>query len=405
MPPIHVLHLADIHLGTELYGRLNPATGLSTRVADFLAALDQAVDDAVERQVDAVLFCGDAYRSRDPNQTYQREFAARVHRLAKAGLQVFLLVGNHDLPMATGRANTMEIFATLEVPNVQVARKPGVHVLKTRNGPLQVAALPWVLRSTLLLKDEYKNKTLDEINQLTADKIERIVQDLVASLDPSLPSVLAAHASVLGAVYGSEQSVMLGQDIPLQKSLVASTAFDYVALGHVHKHQVLSTRPLTVYSGSIERLDFGEEREEKGYVAATIDRGGAEYRFCPVQARRFLTVDVAATGEDPLAEVLAAVAKAEVAEAIVRLRIRTSEAKEPLIVESEVRKALREAHHVAGISKLVERRARSRWSGHALQEMAPQEALATYLRTKNVPAERSKVLQEYGEAIIRERPA
>lgn len=405
MAPIRILHLADIHLGTELYGHVNPATGLSTRVEDFLAALDQAVDDAVSSQVDAVLFCGDVYRSRDPNQTYQREFAARVHKLAKAGVQVFLLVGNHDLPMATGRANSMEIFATLEVPNVQVARKPGLHVLHTRNGPLQVAALPWVLRSTLLLKDEYKNKTLDEISHLTAEKIERIMVDLVAGLDPALPSVLAAHASVLGAVFGSEQSVMLGQDIPLQKSLVANEVFDYVALGHVHKHQVLSTRPLTVYCGSIERLDFGEEREEKGYVAVSVERGGAEYRFCPVQARRFLTVDVTASGEDPLAEVLAAVAKAEVADSIVRLRIRTSEEKEPLVLESEVRKALREAHHVAGISKLVERRVRSRWSGHAVQEMAPQEALATYLRTKNTPSERARVLQEYGEAIIRERPA
>ncbi len=404
LPPVRILHLADIHLGTELYGKLDAATGLSTRVGDFLVALDQAVDDALARHVDVFLFCGDAYRTRDPNPTYQREFALRVRRLASAGVQVFLLVGNHDLPLATGRASSIEIFAALEVPNVHVARRPGLHLLQTANGPLQIAALPWVLRSTLLLKEEYKNKTLEEINQATVEKIEHIVRDLATRVDPTVPAVLAAHASVMGAVYGSEQSVILGQDIPLPKSLLADPAYDYVALGHVHKHQVLSTKPLMVYTGSIERLDFGEENEPKGYVVAEVARGDTEFAFCEREARRFLTVDVTAQGEDPMAEVLAAIERAEVAETIVRLRVRTTEEKEPLILDGEIRRVLREAHHVAGVAKIVDRRSRARWAGRALQEMLPKDALAAYLRQKDVPPERAKLLQEYGEAIIRERP-
>ncbi len=404
MPPIRILHLADIHLGTELYGKLNPATGLSTRVGDFLASLDQIVENALAEHVDVVLLCGDVYRTRDPNPTYQREFATRVHRLASAGVPVFLLVGNHDLPLATGRASSVDIFTALAVPNVHVARRPDLHLIQTPSGPLQVAALPWVLRSALFLKDEYRNRTLEEINQATADKIERIVRDLADRLEPALPAVLAAHTSVIGAVYGSEQSVMLGQDIALQKSVIANPAFDYVALGHVHKHQVLATKPLTVYAGSIERLDFGEEHEDKGYVLAEVRRGEAAYAFCPVRARRFLTLEVTAQGEEPLAEVLAAIAAADVAEAIVRMRVHTTEEKEGLIVEGEVRRALREAHHVAGVSKIVERRLRSRWSGQSLKEMTPSEALAAFLRHKGLPPERSRTLQEYGEALIRERP-
>lgn len=404
MPPIRILHLADIHLGTELYGRLNPATGMSTRVEDFLSTLDRIVEDAFANEVDLALFCGDIYRTRDPNPTYQREFATRVYRLASKGIPVFILVGNHDLPVSTGRASSLDIFSALEVPNVYIGRRPGVQRVVTRRGPLQVAALPWVLRSALLVKEEYKNKTLDEINQATADRIERIVRSMVAELDPALPAVMAAHASLMGAVYGSEQSVILGQDIPLQKSVVADPAFDYVALGHVHKHQVLATRPLTLYCGSVERLDFGEEKEEKGYVLAEVSKGEAVYQFHPLPVRRFLTVDVTATGEDPMAEVLAAVAKAEVADTVVRLRVHTNEEKEALILEGELRRALKEAHFVAGIAKVVERRGRSRWSGHALQEMTPREALAEYLRHKGVSPERSKVLQQYGEQIIRDRP-
>lgn len=404
MPPIRVLHLADIHLGTELYGRVNPATGLSTRVEDFLASLDEAVEAALSLPVELVLFCGDAYRTRDPNPTYQREFALRVRRLSSAGIPVFLLVGNHDLPVATGRASSVEIFSTLQVPNVYVARKPGTYRIETARGPVQVAALPWVLRSALLTKEEYKNKSLDEINQATAEKIERIVRSFVEGLDPAVPAIMAAHVSVMGAVYGSEKTVSLGQDIVLPKSLIADPSFDYVALGHVHKHQVVSTRPLAVYPGSLERIDFGEEREDKGYIIAEVERGGATYTFHPVNARRFLTIEVSAMGEDPMAQVLEAIAAADVAGTIVRLRIHTTEEKEPFIIEQELRRALREAYHVAGVAKVVERRSRSRWSGHALQQMSPSEALATYLKYKGYPDERQELLRRYGEEIIRGHP-
>jgi len=57
----------------------------------------------LENKVDLVLFCGDAYKSREPSQTHQREFAKRINRLSTAGIPIFLLVGNHDLPNAIGR--------------------------------------------------------------------------------------------------------------------------------------------------------------------------------------------------------------------------------------------------------------------------------------------------------------
>ena len=91
-----ILHFADLHLGVESYGRIDPATGLSSRLLDFLSALDQVVDYALENKVDLVLFCGDAYKSREPTQTQQREFAQRINRLSTNGIPIFLLVGNHD---------------------------------------------------------------------------------------------------------------------------------------------------------------------------------------------------------------------------------------------------------------------------------------------------------------------
>lgn len=404
MASIRLLHLADIHLGTEKYGRLDPATGLNTRLLDFTACFDEAVDYAIENDFDLVVFCGDAYRSRDPSPTYQREFAKRIHRLAQNGVQVFLLVGNHDLPLSVGRANTVDIFETLEVRNVAIGRKPGLYTVQTKRGAVQIVAIPWLARNTVLTKDEYKNKTIGEINDLLSDYVATRVEELASGLDPSAPAILAAHLTLMGAAYGSEKSVMLGQDVVVPKSVVNNRAFDYVALGHIHRHQVLNNYPLAVYSGSIERVDFGEEGEEKGFIAVELEKGSAEYAFHPVKARRFLTIEVKAEGDDPTDQVITAIGKQAVEGVVVRVFIKTTPDKEPKINDGEIRNALKDAYCIASISKQVERTARRVFSGGLIEEMTPLEALDVYLKARQYSPERRKVLLEHAGGMMSDSP-
>ncbi len=408
---IRILHTADLHLGVESYGRLDPATGLSSRIGDCLAVLDQAVQAALDQEVDLFLFCGDAYKNREPSPTLQREFARRVGRLASNGVAVFLLVGNHDLPNALGRATAVEIFDTLSINNIHVASRPGAYRVETRRGPLQVVALPWVTPSRILSKDEYKGLTLNEINRLVEDKLNSILRDEISSLDPRVPAVLAAHVLVSGAKPSSEarMTLMQSRDALLMPSQVADPAFAYVALGHIHRHQVLNAFPPVVYSGSLQRLDFGEEKEEKGYMLVEIVPGqdgrqafDASFRFIPVESRRFLTIDVNAEVEgDPTAAVLRELEKHSLDGAIVRLSIKITAAGEGLLRDVEIRRALHEAHFVA-INRDVKREQRLRLGGRAAEELGPLEALELYLATKGASQERIRVLQEYAGRLMGE---
>ena len=136
---MRILHFADLHIGVENYGRTDPQTGLSTRLIDFLSALDELVEYALTRDVDLVLLAGDAYKGRDPSQTHQRELATRLAKLSSANIPVFLLVGNHDLPHAVGKATAIEIFHTLQVPDIYVGDKLQNYTISTRSGgPLQI---------------------------------------------------------------------------------------------------------------------------------------------------------------------------------------------------------------------------------------------------------------------------
>jgi exonuclease SbcD len=406
---LKILHFADLHLGVESYGRIDPNTGLSSRLGDFLAALDRVVDYAIENKIDLVLFCGDAYKSREPTQTQQREFARRVYRLSTSGIPIFLLIGNHDLPNAIGKATTTEIFDTLTVKNVYVSNRPEVYRIPTPSGDIQVVSLPWLRRSALLTKEDTKNLTFEQIN----DKMQEIMTEMVAKkaaeLDPELPAVLAAHVWVTGAKVGSESSMTIGQEHALLVSNVANPAFDYVALGHIHKHQVLDENPPVVYAGSLERLDFGEADDEKGFYVVEItpdaDSGGRKvsYEFHPLEGRRFVTVNVKIEPDniEPTSAVLKAIAEKSdaIKDAIVRLQISLPSALEGQIRDGDIREALKEAHYFA-IAREVRRETRVRLGGGTAEEITPAEALRAYLESKKVPEERAKVLQEYGERLI-----
>ncbi len=161
---MRLLHFADLHIGMENYAKLNPETGISSRLSEFFECFDWVVDCAIKNNVDAVLFAGDAYKTRDPNPTQQRGFGERIKKFAKANIPVILVIGNHDTPNATGKANTLDIYSALEVEGVFVSRTPEYLKIETKSGPLQIVTLPW------LQKEEYKQ--IGEILNLLYEKIE-----------------------------------------------------------------------------------------------------------------------------------------------------------------------------------------------------------------------------------------
>ncbi len=407
-----IIHFADLHLGVENYGRIDPATGLSSRLNDFLSALDELVDYALGNRVDLVLFCGDAYKTREPSQTQQREFARRINRLANADIPVFLLTGNHDMPNASWRATATEIFDTLAVKNIYVASRPGIYVIATASGAVQIVALPWLRRSALLRREDLKNLNLEQINHKMQEALTQTISSQAANLDPSLPAILSAHVWVTGARVGSESLMAIGQEPALLLGNVALPAFDYVALGHIHKRQVLSENPPVVYSGSLERVDFGEESEEKGFYVVDIEPGPAlgrrqvSFDFHPVNARRFLTISVTPEADDldPTATVLRAIAGQETnaRDAIVRLNISLPAPIAGQLRDSEIRDALKEAHHLT-IAREIQRETRLRLGNLTAEELTPISALKAWLESQKVPPERQKILLEYGEKLMEGR--
>jgi exonuclease SbcD len=402
---MRILHLADLHLGTELYGHYDSTTGSSSRLADFTRMLDIAVEDAIAKRVDLFLFAGDAYKTRDPSPTQQRELARRMRALIEAGIPVFLLTGNHDMPNAMARATSLDIFGALSPSSFVVANRPGVHLLQTRSGPINVVAIPWLTRSVLLARDENKNLPQEDVHRLMLERLDQALDFYLSEIEDSqAPVVLALHGTIQGAQYSAERSTMLSQDLIIPRSIICRPRFSYIALGHIHKYQEVYSQPLTVYSGSPERIDFGEEHEDKGYVLVDLDREGARHQFVKLPTRPFITFKIECIGDDPTAQALAALEGKAVSGAIVRVRLQLSPANQGRVREHEIRQALSDASFVV-VRREVENMWRDTQRGRNFSmAMTPHEALTTYLEQERsaVSAERKATLVQWGDRLIAE---
>ncbi|MBN8591012.1 MAG: exonuclease SbcCD subunit D [Anaerolineae bacterium] len=405
--PIRVLHFADIHIGMENYGKTDPNTGLSTRVTDFLRRMDEMIDYAREHEVDLVIFAGDAFKTRSPNPTYQREFAHRIRDLSRLA-PVVLLVGNHDLPPTLLKASSIEIYQTLDVPNVRVANEFEVFTVETRNGPVVIGTAPYPVRSRLLEDDSVAGMTIAQIDALLQDQLTRILEEMAAQADQyDAPRLLTGHFTVSGAIVGSERSIMLGRDIAVLLSSVADPRWDYVALGHVHKHQNLThgrqAVPPVVYSGSMERIDFGEEGDPKGFCWVELGRQDTNWQFVQLEnARPFVTLKAdLRQSTNPTETVLKLIKKHRLTGAVVRLIVDLLPETEITFNEVVIKEELRRAgvYQMAAVRKQIEQPTRARLGGNPEGLTAP-ELLDRYLLSKEIGADRRADLLDAAQVIF-----
>jgi exonuclease SbcD len=424
-----LLHLADVHLGYESYGRVDPSTGLNTRLLDFAAQLERAVDTALDERVDAVLFAGDAYRTASPGPTEQQFLAGQLERLVREGIPVVMVTGNHDQPAGFGRSSALDIFSFLGgtgqgslTPGTEPRRTPRLGeglvtiinrlgapiTIPTVSGPLQVVGVPWLRRTVLLNREEYQNLPEEQLLQKMEQGLLAQLEDCAARLDPGAPAVLLAHLTMSSAVYsGSERSATIGRDPVFLPTAIGYPEFDYVALGHIHRHQDLSNgyRAPMVYAGSLERVDFGEADEEKGFVLVDIGKGTrpserkVSYRHVPVPARRFVSIEaVCPIGESPTEAIARVIRQHDIDGAIVKLTYRVSDEEAPLVDLGALRQQLSPAFNIAQIQRLTDARERIR-RATATREMGLGEAMDAYLANHPELADRRDELKKTALAL------
>jgi len=323
---IKFIHTADIHYGVENYGKMDGKSGIHSRLLDFHKALNFCVDTALEEKVDFFLFSGDAYKTTNPSPTQQKLLMETFFRLYANNIPVIIVIGNHDNPLSFGKATSLDVFHSLPVDGFHVVSKPRTINLETKHGPINIVGIPWPTRNNITLSNQYKYTSAQGVTEYLSKTVGSIISTLAQQLDPTVPAVLAGHLTVSSGIFsGSEKRAIYGNDPVLLPSQLAIKPFDYVALGHLHRYQDLNSDgyPSVVYSGSPERVDFGERKEDKGFCLVTVpEKNKAHHSFIKTPVRPFIQIELTLTteeGPEQTKEVVSAIGKHTIKDAVLKI--------------------------------------------------------------------------------------
>jgi len=403
---IRFIHTADIHFGMENYGRVDPQTGIHSRLLDFDRALNSCIDVAIKENVDFFLFCGDAYKTAHPTQTQQRLLIQCFFRLYDAKIPVIIIVGNHDHPLSFGKANALELFGEFPLDGFHVISKPKTVQLQTKHGPINIVGMPWPTRNSVALKQHESAST--NITEYISKAACRIIADHAEKLDQSIPAVLAGHLTVSSGVFsGSEKRAVYGTDPLFMPSQLAIAPFDYVALGHLHRNQNLNKKnPIPiVYSGSIERVDFGERKEPKGFCLVSIPKkGAATYEFIETPTRPFLQIEVKLTSSAPQTQqMLDAIKQHSIKDAVLKILYHIPENQKDLVDLKVIQDACKSAMYIVGIIPIRPITERTRRIGSNQASLSMETLLSNFFSEKKDVADKTKLLVSKAMELLEEK--
>lgn len=346
---IRLAHVADLHIGAGYAQGDEDKGGVNSRLVDFRDAWARSCRQMVDEEVDLVLMAGDAFDTAKPTPTEQAAFRAGLDMLANASIHLVAVVGNHDLARQPGRTDALKIFDGYR-DLVTVVDRPQVFGPDWFGFGIPVACLPWVSRAHVSAQDpDFQKLTLDEQNARIVELSLAVLRKLGAEAEQAagpLGCVLLAHGSIAGSAIGAEGSTQFLREPVLPLPELRGLPFRAQCWGHLHRAQILHDQlPSIRYSGSIERTDFAEAGEDKGWFLIALSLENEFISWRSSSPRPFLTIDLPApaTWETDLSAL-----NGNVAGAVVRVRYQAT----PEVARTVDHGGIRRALYAAGAQKV-----------------------------------------------------
>ncbi|MCJ8010394.1 DNA repair exonuclease [Paenibacillus sp. KQZ6P-2] len=261
MVPFKFIHTADLHLDSQFKG----ISGVSDDIRSFLrestfASLDRLMQLAVSEQVDFIVISGDVYDAQDSSLQAQLRFHEALDRFGEHGIGVYIIHGNHD---------------PLDSPRMKTGKREHVHVFG-----------PEFEQVTLLRrKDQKPAAVIGGISYPTAKVTENTSLRFRRSREESLFHIALLHANVDGDPAHETYSPCTRQDL-------IHSGYDYWALGHIHKRQILNELPYIVYPGNIQGRSIRETGAKGCYVVQVNEDGKADLMFHELDTVRWFQEEI-----------------------------------------------------------------------------------------------------------------
>ncbi|GFE59621.1 exonuclease SbcCD subunit D [Geobacter sp. AOG2] len=315
---ISFLHTADIHLGKTYRTSANE----SERYEDFFCMLGSIVADAIARQVDFVLIAGDLFHT---GQILPRTFARTIETLQPlkdAGIPCIAVEGNHDWIHRRDSISWMEALSQMGyICLLRPSRtESGGYCFEPFDPETGMGGHIGIKGLNIY--------GLGYIGTQAGNHVARICEAVTTE-----NNLLLFHVGVW-----TYSPVEIGNMQP-DEALPLADKFAYVALGHGHKSYVIATldgRNYAYNPGAPERVNFGEEKHDKGYFLVTVEEGAFSHEFRKTSPRPMLVATISLDGAENAGQALESF-RIQIAEKLI-----DGDGRQPLL---EIRLAGRVAFH------------------------------------------------------------
>jgi exonuclease SbcD len=275
---MRILHTSDWHVGKTIRGR--------SRADEHVAVLGEIASIASREAVDLVLVVGDLFDTAAPTPEAERIVYRALLDLAADGRQVVVVAGNHDNPRRLAAVAPLLDLGGVHVATA-IARPEDGGVLEVEAGGqlARLALLPFPSQRYVVTAADLMGVDPSAHAQKYDDRVRRIIGSLTAGFRDDAVNLIAAHLMVAGGVLGGgERSAHTIFDYYVSAAGFPATAH-YVALGHLHRAQVIEGPCPIRYCGSPLQMDFGEQADRKVVLLVDAEPGTpASVREVPLES-------------------------------------------------------------------------------------------------------------------------
>lgn len=337
-----IVCVGDVHEGLNFDFRLDPETGLSERVFDLHGNFAKAARWAIDHQ--ASLFCilGDLFDRTHVAPVF-REMVRKdvIEPLGAAGIEVWILAGNHDQPRRHARATSLDDYRGYA--HVRVVREPKMETRVIDGRKIGFILVPYLHPEQVMERVREtvgKDVPREEAHEVARRTWKEWIRNRADDLRDADLRILFGHFEFIGVRYATTAPPeVVPNDFTFTPDMVPD-AVDLVVFGHIHMHQVLGRK--IVYTGAPERIDWGERLDPKGFLAIRPDGG---WSFVELPARPMdKTEVVVGMGDDVTEKVLDAL-PADVRGHLVRIEITLPDELRNRLDEKRLAERLRDAFH------------------------------------------------------------
>jgi len=335
-----IVAVADVHEGINFGFNLDVETGISERALDIHRNLVRAAKFAIENRSKLFVIVGDLFDRTHIAPAY-REMIRKdvIEPLGKKNILIWILAGNHDQPHSSKKGTSIDDFRGY--PHVNVYREPSAEEIVIDSKKVRCIIMPYMHPDNIALM--VKNKLGKEV---PPEQVFTTGQELIknwlkekSEIDADY-TILFAHYYVVGAkIRETSCPEVLPGEFSFTKDMIPDN-LDIAVFGHIHLHQSMGKIGKTeiVYPGAVERIDWGEREDPKGFISLSVKEKSWGFVKLPVRDMMKINVEVM-PDEEPNEKILRSIG--DVAGKMVRLEVTLPEGLRTKVSEDKINEKLK----------------------------------------------------------------